>query len=617
MDYRPDLQNLEEVIDRSYDEQTYLASATYAPEDNKLRIYPYARLDSTTYNMVKGAGYKWAPKQECFVAPMWTPAREDIALALAGQIDDEDTTLLERAEERAERFVDYSGKRNSEAQSAYHGAHAIMDAIPLGQPILVGHHSERRARKDAERIENGLRKAVNLWQTSQYWQERAKGALRHAKYKERPDVRARRIKGLEADLRKQEKNKADALVKMKLWNKEGLTIEQARVIANYCNMTVCETDASRWSAWDVLRPDEERYAGCPSWTVAQVQARVQEVYADYLPVCDRWIAHFQLRLDYERAMLAGDGGTVADQTKPEKGGAVRCWVCRDHHWRGEWLYIRKVNKVSVTVEDNWGNGGANFTRTVPFDALKGVMTAAQVEEKRAAGVLMENTNKTGFICIDMPVKQEVQSHESPQAPFDVAAVQDTLKTGVQVVAVPQLFPTPEALADQVVAEAEIQPGEKVLEPSAGTGRLLEAVLRVPLFAAEPTSAVVAVEHNRELAHALARRSLPRCRVEVGDFLTLTPEEYGLFDAVVMNPPFENGLDIAHVVHALDFLRPGGRLVAIMSAGVTFREDRRTATFRRLIDTYGGTITPLPDGTFSNEGTGVRTVLVAVHTPATH
>ncbi len=29
--------------------------------------------------------------------------------------------------------------------------------IPPGQPILVGHHSERRTRRDAQRIENGMK----------------------------------------------------------------------------------------------------------------------------------------------------------------------------------------------------------------------------------------------------------------------------------------------------------------------------------------------------------------------------------------------------------------------------------------------------------------------------
>jgi hypothetical protein len=55
------------------------------------------------------------------------------------------------------------------------------------------------------------------------------------------------------------------------------------------------------------------------------------------------------------------GGIATDKVGPEKGGTCRCWASPGHG-RG-WSFIKKVNKVSVTVEDNWGNGGKNFTRT--------------------------------------------------------------------------------------------------------------------------------------------------------------------------------------------------------------------------------------------------------------
>ena len=55
------------------------------------------------------------------------------------------------------------------------------------------------------KFEDGMRRAVKLWDTSTYWTDRAAGAIRNAKHKERSDVRARRIKGLEADQRKQER----------------------------------------------------------------------------------------------------------------------------------------------------------------------------------------------------------------------------------------------------------------------------------------------------------------------------------------------------------------------------------------------------------------------------
>lgn len=182
-----------------------MMTATYSPDDNKLRLYPEGRLDPETYARVRAEGFIWAPRQNLFVAPMWTPRREDLLLELAGDIGDEDTSLVDRAQERADRFDAYSEKRSRESGASQQAVRHITDNIPFGQPILVGHHSERRARRDAERVENGMRETIRLWETSTYWAERAKGAIRAAKYKERPDVRARRIKRLEAERRKFER----------------------------------------------------------------------------------------------------------------------------------------------------------------------------------------------------------------------------------------------------------------------------------------------------------------------------------------------------------------------------------------------------------------------------
>ena len=183
-------------------------TATYSPEDNKLRLSASSRLDPELYARVRAAGFIWAPKQELFVAPMWTPSREDLALELCGEIADEDKSLVDRAQERADRFNDYSDHRDQDAQRARACVSAIAKNIPFGQPILIGHHSERRARKDAQKIENGMRRAVQMWDTAAYWQARAAGAIRLAKYKDRTEVRMRRIRGLEADKRKLERSLA-------------------------------------------------------------------------------------------------------------------------------------------------------------------------------------------------------------------------------------------------------------------------------------------------------------------------------------------------------------------------------------------------------------------------
>lgn len=631
-----------------------IGSATYSPDDNKLRLYPLARLAPETYAKVKAAGFKWAPKQELFVAPMWTPGREDLLVELCGEIGDEDTSLIDRAEDRAERFEDYREKRTGDAERAREAVAAIADSIPLGQPILVGHHSERHARKDAERIENGMRRAVKMWETAQYWKSRAAGAIRHAKYKERPDVRARRIKGLEADQRKQQRNKAEAEKARRLWGAvlddakwkkaDGSIpppVERASYIANANHLIVARDGQSMWSAWEVLRPDGERYAACPSWTVEQVQVVAAEAYARSIAHAERWLAHLENRLAYERAMLADAGGTVADRTGPEVDGGVKCWASP----RGGWSYVVKVNKVSVTVHDNWGNGGGNFTRNIAFDKLAAVMSAADVQSARDAGRLIEAKDGCGFFLVEPapstapcglvatiqapptaspdavapdaprpPTGERAKVPSGPTGnhlPVDAprhtqadlfAVLRDQLRAGVKVVTVPQLFETPPALAGRVVDLARVPAGGRVLEPNAGTGNLLRALPGVSPFPSPCRQTwageVVAVEINPQLADALEASGLAH-RVECADFLSCNGD-LGTFDRIVMNPPFKDAADVAHILYARGMLNPGGRLVAICANG-----PRQQAKLKPLASMWE----ELPPGTF--EGTGVHAALLVI------
>jgi phospholipid N-methyltransferase len=599
-------------------------SASYSPDDNKLRLYASSRLDAETYQRVRAAGFIWAPKQGLFVSPAWSPEREDLLIELCGEIEDEDKSLVDRAEERAERFEDYSDKRRADADSAHKAVAAIADNIPLGQPILVGHHSERHARKDAERIENGMRKAVKMWETSQYWTSRASGAIRHAKYKERPDVRARRIKGLESEVRKLDRADKEIAERFKAWalvdkpeawkpNDKGElpTREQrayyiaGRTDSGYVARTGDDKNPRWWSPFDVLRPEAERYKDCPSMTVDEVLEAMHRASERAGARRDRWRAHYQNRLAYERAMLADAGGTVTDRTGPEVGGGCLCWASP----RNGWSYIQKVNKVSVTVLDNWGNSGGNFTRNIPFDKLGGVMTKAQVDEARAEGRLIESADKTGFFVgaprcrwhdEQLPCgkcKSETPSRESADSSaFDAMKAQ--LKQGVQVVTANQLFPTPADLADRMVDEADIQPDNEILEPSAGTGAIIDAIRRRLNHGA----AITAVEINPQLAHRLRFVDcLGAGRVRDVDFLTCNGD-LGTFDRILMNPPFRNGEDIKHITHAMHMLKPGGRLVAICADG-----PRQNETLKPMASTWE----ELPADTFKDQGTGVRAVLLTI------
>lgn len=694
---------IEAISNTSETERDYYGmTATYSPDDNKLRMSSVSRLDKETYVRIKALGFRWAPRQKIFVAPMWTPAREDVLLELCGEIGDEDTSLRDRAAERAERFETYSDKRATDGDRAYTSVKRLTDGIPLGQPILVGHHSERHARKDAERIDHGMRKAVKMWETSEYWRHRAADAVAHALYKELPAVRARRIKTIETDKRKMERNKDTAQRFLTLWSQPDLTHEQALRIANqgdcHLNLKRKEGDRQDWSyrpsAYDALTN------GSPSLyaprTLEEVIAAAKYAYPKTIAWCDRWLTHYNNRLTYERAMLGEQGGTVAGNIGHtfEVGGRVLA--------RGEWVTILRVNrkdgqvtslttnakyvcKVSAeAVQDyqapdaetarkvaaafkapplcnypgegfehitkaQWAkkhkdykgtrdvgggrtgstHGNANgyiakeFAETTARHRIRTMMistdsrlytTAVYITDlKRTDAPTKEDAPARPTIPAPEPVMRATVTTQTPRVPVEsridhdlLKAAREQVKTGVQVVSAPQLFPTPRELAERMVSLARPQIGARVLEPSAGTGALLQALPGVMPFPGNRQTActVVAFEINHALAERLELSGLAQT-VICADFLesVWTDEP---FDVVLMNSPFENAVDITHIKHALTMLKPGGRLVAICANG-----PRQQRELKPLIDEHGGTWEDLPPNTFESAGTNVNTALLVI------
>lgn len=304
-------------------DKTFGMTATYSPEDNKLRLYSATRLDKETYELVRKNGFIYAPKQGLFVAPMWTPYRAKLLEKLCGEIGDEETTLAERAEQRAERFEGYQGKRKKDAESAYKQMQAISEHIPMGQPILVGHHSERRARKDAERIEGYMQKTVKMWECSEYWEDRTKGVIGHANYKDRVDVRARRVKGLEAEKRKYEREIAKSQKFLEAWNnsEKELTLNRALGITNYDSLWKCfpldkyprPADKSQYEGNISLYSALKEEIITPEQAKKMAVKKHNQTIAHYT----EWLNHTLLRITYEQTLLTAQGYKKPEKVKRE------------------------------------------------------------------------------------------------------------------------------------------------------------------------------------------------------------------------------------------------------------------------------------------------------------
>ncbi|XIH10322.1 hypothetical protein C1N87_28360 (plasmid) [Priestia aryabhattai] len=151
----------------------------------------------------------------------------------------------------------------------------------------------------------------------------------------------------------------------------------------------------------------------------------------------------------------------------------------------------------------------------------------------------------------------------------------------------------------MIEEADISEDMTVLEPSAGTGHIAEEL-------AKETHNLEVVEYQFEMREYLSKRGL---NVVGEDFFQVTK----LYDRIVMNPPFEKGQDITHVMHAYSLLKPGGKVVAIMSNGVFGRQDKQAKAFREFLVESGGWEEKLPDQSFkeSDRSTGVSTRLVVI------
>jgi SAM-dependent methyltransferase len=163
-----------------------------------------------------------------------------------------------------------------------------------------------------------------------------------------------------------------------------------------------------------------------------------------------------------------------------------------------------------------------------------------------------------------------------------------------VVSSDNLFPTPTEIAARMVSMADVHGGMVVLEPSCGTGRILDAL-------PEGVSAI-AYDIDQRLANHCAGR-FPFAECKTCDFLSIEPSP--VCDRVVMNPPFRRGSDMRHIAHAYRFLRDGGLLVALCYAG-----SRQTQWAAQWADS----VEKLPADSFKDEGTSADVLLLTKSKP---
>ena len=152
----------------------------------------------------------------------------------------------------------------------------------------------------------------------------------------------------------------------------------------------------------------------------------------------------------------------------------------------------------------------------------------------------------------------------------------------------QYYPTPKKVVDHLVGDLYGVQGSMVLEPSCGCGRIMDALR-------EKGAKVFGVEFDAGRANQSRSKGH---KVYTANFLEMIPEP--IYDFVVMNPPFYGKHYAKHVKHALNFLKEGGVLKAILP--VTARYDHNLLSGRWC---------DLPIGSFKESGTNINTTILTI------
>ncbi len=158
----------------------------------------------------------------------------------------------------------------------------------------------------------------------------------------------------------------------------------------------------------------------------------------------------------------------------------------------------------------------------------------------------------------------------------------------------QFYPTPPGIVERyILPNLPMTPGMRILEPSAGRGDIADVIM-----AACPECQVDVVElgdMRRELLELKGYRVVGTDFWSFGvqsvtgtkqNIAVIDPQYASRYDAVVMNPPFDRGVGMAHVRRAYEFLRPGGRLIAVLPERTMSGTSRESISFQQWAKAHG-------------------------------
>src|SRR3990167_6283344 len=148
-----------------------------------------------------------------------------------------------KQEARKQRMLDLADRMQSASDAAYKRARNMASVIPMGQPILVGHHSEKRDRNYRARIWRTQDRCLELQKKAEYFRGKAESVGKGGISSDDPEA----VVKLKEELAKLEKlqdamKKANAIIRKHK--------AQASAVPELMALGIKEA-----RAFDLLKPD--------------------------------------------------------------------------------------------------------------------------------------------------------------------------------------------------------------------------------------------------------------------------------------------------------------------------------------------------------------------------
>ena len=624
-------------------------------------------------------------------------------------------------ENKIQRMEDRAAKAKEASQSAYERSRSATAGIPMGQPILVGHHSEGKHRAALKRSDAAMRKSIEEAKKAEHYQDRAEAA-------ESGRAISSDDPGAVTKLTEKIKEAEDIQALMKAVNK----IVKSKKLSEDEKVSQIQTEAGfkEETARELLKPDFVGRIGFPSYKLTNNNANIRRMKQrlgklekqreEFLAGESVEIEHNGIKIidnvEDNRVQIFFDGKPDEETRKKLKSRGFR-WARRVGAWQRQrsGVALREAKtivgatekpaeqpvaepkkdasgkrqtaianrlrtaagKAKAKAEEKYNQDRnentarrARMAQSARDDAASEIQIAdamlkiadgiesgeikhlGEVRAKTQVASLFlayrmerrERYRKKSYseyelhkhdpMTVDdighstfdrlggddqarlktIGIKNTSQLHRALKELVELGAnrnTEDPLKAAERAIQGQKVgidfFPTTKTVINQMLDEADIQPGMKILEPSAGKGDIADGIKE-----AHPDVEIDVVEISHALREILKLKGYDLVE---SDFMDL---KSGQYDRIVMNPPFSKSQDIKHIQHAFELLKPGGRIVAIMGEGAFFRSDKSATGFREWL-AEKGTSEKLPEGSFKGKEafnqTGVNSRIVVVEKPA--